>query len=185
MAHVGFDCDALPVATSGFQKRADFGVKVSAHSHIIAKLCDRGKQHFASPYSDTDGVHPKPINLVLAEALRFFMGKSWNNSSLAKASGVAEGTIRNYLSPTKRESGKTGKEPSAKLTELAKLAAALGVQVADLVTEATDAERQQLHRKRAAEHYVRTGKFPHWAPSDEGAESQPDSGPGKRTGTAG
>ena len=77
----------------------------------------------------------KSINTVLADNLRRYMSERWTNSSLAKASGVAESTIRNYLSPGKRTPSSSGKEGSAKLTELAKIAAVLEVQVSDLVAE--------------------------------------------------
>lgn len=108
----------------------------------------------------------KPINQVVAEALRFYMGDRWNNSTLGRAAGVAPNTVKNYLSPDERDTGKSGKEPSAKLTELAKLAEALGVEVADLVTDATEVERRAVHRRRAADFYAAHGRLPDWAPSD-------------------
>lgn len=120
----------------------------------------------------------KPINEVVAEALRYFMGVRWTGIGLAREAGVAEGTIRNCLNPEKREPGKSGKEPSVKVTELAKIAAALGVEVADLVTDATAQEREQIHRKRAAEHYIRTGRFPDWAPAE--VTATPTATPGKQ-----
>ena len=166
MAHIGINCNPLPIAAPAFQQCAYLGVKIGVHEPIIAKHCDSGKQHFAPPSLDTEEVDQKPINTVVAEALDFFMGTAWTNVSLGIAADVAESTIRNYLKPENRTTGKTGKEPSAKLTELAKLAAALGVQVSDLVTDATDEERLQIHRKRAAEHYVKTGQLPTWAPPD-------------------
>lgn len=116
----------------------------------------------------------KSVNEVLAEALRFFKGDRWSNSSLARASGIAESTIRNYLAPEKRGTGKTGKEPSAKLTELDKLAEVLGVSIADLVTDLTDAERMRRHRMHAAAYYAEHGRLPAWAPPDHPAvEAQP------------
>ncbi|MBX3605341.1 MAG: hypothetical protein KF788_08720 [Piscinibacter sp.] len=115
----------------------------------------------------------KPINQVLAEALRFYMGDRWNNSTLGRKAGVAANTVANYLQPEQRAQGASGKEPSAKLTELAKLAEALGVEVADLVTDATAEERLKVHRKRAAEFYAEHGVLPEWAP-DPGA--RPSSG---------
>lgn len=128
----------------------------------------------------------KPINQVVAEALRYFMGAKWTNVDLARASGVAEGTIRNFLAPEKRVSGKAGKEPSGKIAELALLAAALGVQVADLVTDATADERAAIHRDRAADYYRKHGKLPSWAPVDtigqaaERDEAMPVAGSRKR-----
>lgn len=115
----------------------------------------------------------KPINQVVAEALRFYMGDRWNNTTLGKAAGVAPNTVKNCLSPDERQPGKSGKAPSVKLTELELLADALGVQVADLVTDATDAERLLTHRKRASEFYQRHGVLPPWAPGANPADPAP------------
>jgi hypothetical protein len=136
---------------------------------IVAKLCDGNTQHFASVDPDDPPMEEPRINQVLAEALAFYMRRHWTNVSLAKASGVAEGTIRNYLSPEKRAAGKSGKHPSAKLTELAQIADAMGLRVEDLVRDATDAERAAILRQRAAEHYQQTGTLPPWAPGPEAA----------------
>ena len=119
----------------------------------------------------------KPINQVVAEALRFYMGDRWNYSSLGAAAGVASNTVKNYCQPAARSQGLSGKEPSAKLTELAKLAETLGVEVSDLVTDATDEERRKVYRKRAADYYADHGVLPDWAPPPEGA-------PGKRRAAA-
>ena len=143
MAHPSVGGDPLPIAAPRLKQGSDFCIKVGTHAPIIAKFCDMGKQHFASYVQDTLGMGSKSINVVVAEALRFYMGGAWSNVSLAKKSGVAESTIRNYLSPAKREAGKSGKEPSAKVTELAQIADALGIQVSDLVTDLTDEERQR------------------------------------------
>jgi len=75
----------------------------------------------------TDAVRKKPVNEVLADALSFFMGSRWNQSSLGKAAGVAPNTVKHYLQPGARVSGDRGKAPSAKLTELEKIASALGL----------------------------------------------------------
>ena len=110
-------------------------VNVGTHPPIIAKLCAIDKQHFAPAFAEICDMGAKSINTVLADNLRRYMSERWTNSSLAKASGVAESTIRNYLSPGKRTPSSSGKEGSAKLTELAKIAAVLEVQVSDLVAE--------------------------------------------------
>lgn len=116
----------------------------------------------------------KSINTVLAEALRFYMGDLWNYSTLGAKAGVAPNTVKNYREPAGREQGASGKEPSAKLTELAKLAAVLGVEVADLVTDATDDERRRVHRKRAADYYAEHGVLPDWAPPAQSADQKRD-----------
>lgn len=166
--------DLLPIAAPFFQGFADFDVKGGAHAGSIAKFCDSRKQHFASGSADTACMVKKPVNQVVAEALRFFMGAKWNNVSLARASGVAEGTIRNYLAPEKRDTGKTGKQPSAKLAELELLADALGVTVADLVRDATDEERLAAHRQHAANYYREHGSLPRWAPDSTDPAKQTD-----------
>lgn len=92
----------------------------------------------------------KPINQIVADALAYYMGSEWNQTSLAKRSGVAPNTVGNALNPGRRSAGKSGKEPSIKLTELAKLADALGVDVADLVTDGTAADRANARQLRQA-----------------------------------
>lgn len=106
----------------------------------------------------------KPINTIVAEALAFYMAGRFSNIELARRSRVAEGTIRNLLAPEKRQSGKSGKEPSGKLTELAMLADALNVPMAELVTDMSADERLERWTKRAADHYVRFRVMPEWAP---------------------
>lgn len=81
----------------------------------IAKFCGLAQQHFAPPCPETRVMRrKKSINVVLAEALKHYMGDHWTPYSLAKKSGVAEGTIRNYLAPEKRQPSASGKEPSAR-----------------------------------------------------------------------
>jgi transcriptional regulator with XRE-family HTH domain len=86
----------------------------------------------------------KSVNAVLADNLRYWMGQSGISSQeqLAAKSGVSQRTISNYLNPENRQESATGKEPSAKLTELDKIAGALGVGVWDLVRPMTPRERQ-------------------------------------------
>lgn len=164
MAHPCGHGNLLPIAPAPVKFGPDFNVEGVAHPRIIAKYCDFSKQHFASGAGQTARMDKKPVNQVLAEALTFFMGTKWNNVTLAKASGVAESTIRNYRAPEKRDSGKSGKAPSAKLSELEMLACALGVSVADLVSDAGDEERARRHRAHAAAYYEEHGHLPSWAP---------------------
>ena len=133
----------------------------------IAKFCDLGNQHFAQPGAETGSMASKTVNFVFAEALRYYMGTRWTAYSLSRRSGVAESTIRNYLSPDTRKQGASGKEPSAKLTEVSMLAKALGVAVADLVTDATDEERLRGLRERAGQYYAEHGELPDWAPRSD------------------
>lgn len=115
----------------------------------------------------------RAANLILSEALAYFMGDHWSNVSLARASGVSEGTIRNYLAPQKRDQGASGKAPSAKLAELDKIAHAMGLRVTDLLEDLSADERAALYRRRAAECYQRTGALPSWAPKTPPTPPEP------------
>lgn len=147
--------------------RAFSSMSIASMQGIVAKSCDVRKQHFASQNSHDGAMEKRPINHVLADALNFFMSDYWSNLSLARASGVAESTIRNYRTPDKRDQGKSGKPSSAKLTEVELIAVAMGLEVADLLKDTTEEERARLYRQRAAEHYQRTGSLPAWAPKSE------------------
>lgn len=82
------------------------------------------------------------INAVLADNLRHFMdAKGLKQPGLAKISGVKQTTISLYLDPERRLKGASGKEPSAKLTEVAMLASALGIEVWELVRDLTPEQR--------------------------------------------
>ena len=79
------------------------------------------------------------MNDVLATNLaRFMAAQGHTQSSLAKRSGVAQRTIGNYLQPNAREVGSRGKPGSAKLTELAMIAAALQVATWQLLVPEID-----------------------------------------------
>lgn len=117
---------------------------------ILAKLCYDSKQHFARLAFDT-GWMAESINQVFAENLDHYMKKhALTQAALAKASSVAQRSISNYLRPKDRHSGKTGKEPSAKLTELEMVAAALGVPSWKLLRPFSAEERDAYDRVEAA-----------------------------------
>lgn len=87
------------------------------------------------------------INQTVAYALAYYMDKSGlTEKQLGSTAGVSPRTVGNFLRPEARVSGSRGKEPSGKLTELALIARALGVDVADLVTSMSDDEREQRRR---------------------------------------
>lgn len=77
----------------------------------------------------------KTLNQVLAENLKAQMGDKWVQKTLAAASGIGQTTISLYLNPDRRKSGATGKAPSAKLSEVERLAAALGCSPLTLLTD--------------------------------------------------
>ena len=85
----------------------------------------------------------RSINEVLAENLRYFMEKAeMTQASLALRAGMGQTTVSLYLSPDRRAAGKTGKEPSAKLAEVGRLADALGVELWELLRPLTPTQRE-------------------------------------------
>lgn len=86
----------------------------------------------------------KSINQVVAENLAHWMEQAGfaSQQALADKSGVSQRTIANYLKPALRDDTSSGKEPSAKVTELAKLADALHIEVWQLLREMTPQERE-------------------------------------------
>ncbi|MDB5730730.1 MAG: phage repressor protein [Variovorax sp.] len=89
-----------------------------------------------------------PINEVLATNLAYFMRrKRYTQASLAKKVGLAQRTIGNYLKPSLRATESiSGKAPSAKLTEVDKIAEGLGVETWELLRPITPSERE-LYRQ--------------------------------------
>lgn len=83
------------------------------------------------------------INQVLARNLAFWMSEAGlTQTALAKRAEVDQKTISNYLNPKQRVAGSKGKEPSAKLTELSKIARALAIDVWQLLRDQTESERK-------------------------------------------
>jgi hypothetical protein len=85
------------------------------------------------------GMAKKTLNQILADNLKTRMGEVWTQASLSAASKVAQTTISLYLSPDRRKASATGKAPSAKLSEVEKLAAALGCSPLSLLTDQASA----------------------------------------------
>jgi transcriptional regulator with XRE-family HTH domain len=100
-----------------------------------------------------------PINDVLAQNLAYFMamGPLKTQQALATKSGIAQRTISNYLNPRKRAPGSSGKPPSAKLTELDKVAEALGVDVWLLLRPTTELELKLWMSIERTFHELRNG----------------------------
>lgn len=118
----------------------------------------------------------KSINEIVSEALKFYMGNLWNQSTLGAKAGVAPGTVKNCLAPDLRVRSATGKEPSVKLTELDRIAAALSIPIADLVTDMTPDERAKSLKRRAGDFVAEHGRMPDWyqePPSPNGISKQP------------
>jgi transcriptional regulator with XRE-family HTH domain len=85
----------------------------------------------------------EPINVVLAINIAEAMTRRniASQEQLAKLSGVAQRTISNYLNPERRAQGKSGKAPSAKLTEVEQIARALDMEAWDLLRPIHGRER--------------------------------------------
>lgn len=66
--------------------------------------------------------------------------QGFSNLALSKKAGIAPNTIGNYLD-TSPQVTSTGKERSAKLAEVERLAGALGVTLIDLLTEGAELSR--------------------------------------------
>ena len=86
----------------------------------------------------------KPINKVLAESLVYYMQQKGflSQKALADRCGLSQTAISNYLNPNQRQTSKSGKEPSAKLTEVMRLADALSVEIWELLRDATPEKRR-------------------------------------------
>ncbi len=109
----------------------------------VAKLCYCLKQHFATKSRDTRSMEKKPINDVLAANLAHFMqARGLTQKALEGLSGVGQTTISLYLHPDRRAPGKSGKVPSAKLSEVESLANALDIEVWQLLRSLTPSERE-------------------------------------------
>jgi hypothetical protein len=168
--------DALPLTTARLQSVPHSDIKGGVHGSSVAKFCDFNKQHFATPVRHSGRMGKKSANQVLAEALTFFKdAQGWNYTTLGRKAGLVANTIKNYCS-AEREVSPSGKERSAKLTEIEQLAEAMDLQVVDLLTDATDDDRRKLLRKRAAEYYEAYGTLPHWAPGRVITEGGQDEG---------
>lgn len=87
----------------------------------------------------------KTANQILAERLAHFMKvRGHSNSSLGKRAGIAPNTVGNYLEKNPQTTS-TGKERSAKLAEIERLADALDVTILDLLTDpAPDAPQPRV-----------------------------------------
>lgn len=101
----------------------------------------------------------KPINEVLANSIAQAMQRKHITSQeqLARMSGLSQRTISNYLNPHLRTKGASGKAPSAKLSEVEKIANALDMETWDLLRELGPNERkfyaaiEEAYRRMIAE----------------------------------
>jgi len=109
------------------------------------------------------------LNETLATNLARLMDKrGWTQAALAKQSGVGQTTISLYLNPERRQPSKSGKIPSAKLSEVESLAVAVGVEPWELLKPITGVAQAQpsksgltdLDHVEEAFPWVSPGKMP-------------------------
>lgn len=84
----------------------------------------------------------KPINDVLADNLAYYMGeRKLKQQALAEKSGMGQTTVSLYLNPSRRKISKSGKIPSAKLSEVEQLSKCLGVEIWQLLRPMSPSDR--------------------------------------------
>lgn len=135
-----------PNRHGGAQEAPSLGSQIDATCRENSKtlLCRTAlfPQHFAMNAPDTAHVSKTPINQVLAENLAHFMEeRGLNQVGLSKKSGISQRSISNYLNPDARATGKSGKAPSAKLSEVELIADSLDIEAWQLLRKMTDTER--------------------------------------------
>jgi transcriptional regulator with XRE-family HTH domain len=85
----------------------------------------------------------RSINEVLAENLKHYMGaQGLKQKALGEQAGMAQTTVSLYLNPGRRQPSKSGKVPSANLGDVERLAAALEVEVWELLRPLSGPERE-------------------------------------------
>lgn len=144
MANLCFVSDGLPRAPTPFQPEPDlFSVNRFAHAVILVKHSLESKEHFTNPLRHAQPMEEKSINEVVAESVRYWMDeRKLKQTPLAEKAHVSQKTISNVLHPDQRSKSKSGKEPSVKLTELARIAQVLDVEVWQLIRPISDSERK-------------------------------------------
>lgn len=110
---------------------------------MIATNCYFTKQQIATDVRDIDFMVEKEINQVLADNLAHFMNeRKITQMDLAKKVGMGQTTVSLYLHPERRKISSTGKVPSAKLSDVAAIAACLDIEIWQLLRPLTPAQRK-------------------------------------------
>ena len=93
---------------------------------------------------------PAPINQILAANIERHMTlRGWVQEVLATKAGMAQTTVGLYLHPENRKVGKSGKPPSAKVSEVESIAHAFGLEAWELL---------QIYKPRPGDaEYLRQG----------------------------
>ena len=139
--------DRLPFAAPPLKQTAHLFIKPEfTHRPSVANFCGVSKRQIAAPISHDAAFMDKSMNQVLAESLvRLMAERGLNYTSLAKLAKVAPNTIKHYC----RNSGEDftpakGKERSATLSIVERLADALGVDPLALLTDEEELQRRVM-----------------------------------------
>jgi transcriptional regulator with XRE-family HTH domain len=117
----------------------------------LAKFCEVRKQHIANRDSQNVAM-PKSLNQVLGEVLSAEMKRRHlSANALGARAGLAPNTIGNYMRGAQAENtaGVKGKERSAKLAEVERLAQALGVSPIYLLSDRGGSELVHIDEGQA------------------------------------
>jgi transcriptional regulator with XRE-family HTH domain len=137
------------LAASSSLTLTSIGASIAAK---IAKYCYECKQPIASNGWEIPHVSPvtaeKPITVVIAENLAHYMERAGvTQDALAQKSGVGQTTVGLYLHPERRLPSKSGKLPSPKVTELAQIAAALEIELWQIMRPVLNDAERDFHAK--------------------------------------
>jgi transcriptional regulator with XRE-family HTH domain len=168
MADLGLVGDGLPIALPNRQNGLDFDVEGFFHRSIVVKHSLNVKHPFTKAFADPLAMQEKSINEVVAENLSYWMNQAkMTQAVLGEKAGVSQKTISNYLKPEQRSGGSTGKQPSAKLTELDRVSKALHVQLWQLTRKMSVSERQMYEAIEKAYLELRASAIPAEPPTNE------------------
>jgi transcriptional regulator with XRE-family HTH domain len=111
---------------------------------MIAKFCAPRKQPIAMQSAQSSAMVKKTLNQILAENLKAVLAaRSLSAKELGKKARVSPRTIGNYTADEQAFTA-SGKERSAKLAEIERIAAALDVHPLQLLTDRAEQERRAL-----------------------------------------
>jgi transcriptional regulator with XRE-family HTH domain len=158
---VGLSSDGSPIALSDHQDGLDFNVESGFHAGTLVNNSLSVKEHITKSLVQPQAMQEKSINHVVAANLLRWMGEAdVTQSALAEKAGVSQKTISNYLNPGQRDEGTSGKQPSAKLTELDRIAKALHIEVWQLTRQMSIIERKMYEAIEIAYENLRASAVP-------------------------
>jgi transcriptional regulator with XRE-family HTH domain len=116
----------------------------------------------------------KPINDVLAENLAYFMEqRGLKQQALADKSGMGQTTVGLYLNPSRRKISKSGKVPSAKLSEVEQLSKCLGIEIWQLLRPFDPGQRQAYAQIEMAFKAIQPTSLPQPGPTVVSSSKNP------------